>query len=105
MKKILLLLLFCASFLPAEINEYVSDVYFANGIDTSKKQAHKSLTDINDSIRIKYPEAHKSVKNWQVSYNHTHGIGIDLYESSSFPSVLGGNAYENIKSPKLLYLY
>lgn len=30
---------------------------------------------------IKYPEAYKSVKNWKVSYNHTHGKGIDLYES------------------------
>ena len=43
MKKILLIVLFSISFSSAEINEYVSDVYFANGIDTSKKQAYKSI--------------------------------------------------------------
>ena len=78
MKKILLIFFFSISFLSAEINEYLSDVYFANGIDTSEDDAKLSLEDINDSVRIKYPEAYKSVKNWQVSYNHTHGIGIDL---------------------------
>ncbi len=37
MKDILLILFLLSSFLYAEINERKSDVYFANGIDTSKK--------------------------------------------------------------------
>ena len=74
MKKILLMLFLGLSFLSAEINEYRSDVYFANGIDTSEDDAKLSLKDINDSMRIKYPEAYNSVNDWQVSYNHTHGI-------------------------------
>lgn len=81
MRKILFLLLFCLTFASAEINEYLSDVYFANGIDTSEDDAKLSIKDINDSIKTNYPEAYKYVDNWNVSYNHTHGIGIDLYES------------------------
>jgi hypothetical protein len=81
MKKIFLILLIGISFSYAEINEYMSDVYFANGINTGQDDAKLSLEDINNSIRIEYPESYKSVANWQVSYNHTHGIGIDLYES------------------------
>ena len=81
MKKVLLVLLFCVNFLSAEINEYVSDVYFANGIDTSKKAADESKRKLSKKFKLVNPEAYKSVKNWQVSYNHTHGIGIDLYES------------------------
>ena len=79
MKKVLLILLFGISFLSAEINEYVSDVYFANGIDTSYSQAKKSRDDLNISTMIKYPEAYKSVNDWKISYNTTHDI--DLYES------------------------
>ena len=36
MKKIFLILLLGASFSFAEINEYMSDVYFANGIGTDQ---------------------------------------------------------------------
>ena len=81
MRNIVLLLLFCMTLLSAEVNECKSDVYFANGIDTSEDDAKLSLADINDSMRIKYPESYKSVAEWKVNYNHTHGIGIDQYES------------------------
>ena len=64
MNKILLILFLSISFLFAEINEYMSDVYFANGIDTSEDDAKLSLKDINDSMRIKYPEAYNSVNDW-----------------------------------------
>jgi len=81
MKKIHFILLLCVSFLSAEINEYISDVYFANGIDTKKEDADKSIKIISKKFKLSYPEAYKSIKNWKVSYNTTHGIGIDLYES------------------------
>ena len=81
MMKIIFALLLSISFLSAEINECLSDVYFANGIDTSEDDAKLAIEDINNSIRIKYPNSYKYVANWKVSYNHTHGKGIDLYES------------------------
>jgi hypothetical protein len=81
MKRILFLILFVLTFSSAEINEYLSDVYFANGIDTDDKEAYEALGDINISTMIEYPESYKYVAKWNISYNHTHGIGIDLYES------------------------
>ena len=64
-----------------EVNEYFSDVYFANGINTDEITAKKSRDKISKKFEISPPEAYKSVASWKVSYNHTHGIGIDLYES------------------------
>ena len=94
MKKILLIFFFSISFLSAEINEYVSDVYFANGIDTSYSQAKKSRDDLNISTMIKYPKAYKSVKNWQISYNHPRS------------HVIRGNAYCNRKTnDNMAYFY
>ena len=74
MKKILLILLFFISFLSAEINEYLTDVYFANGIDTSIKAADESKRKLSKKFKLFNPEAYNSVNDWQVSYNHTHGI-------------------------------
>jgi len=62
----------------AEINEYVSDVYFANGIDTTKEQAYLSKDKFDEKFKLFNLEAYNSVNDWQISYNHTHGIGIDL---------------------------
>ncbi len=81
MKKIFLILLVCTSFLSASINECLSDVYFANGIDTTYKQAKKSKNELRDTIKLSHSETLKSINDWNISYNHTHGIGIDLYES------------------------
>jgi len=64
-----------------EVNECNSDVYFANGINTDEITAKKSRDKISKKTKISFPEAYKYVANWKVSYNHTHGIGIDLYES------------------------
>jgi len=77
MKKIILIILLFTSFLSASINEYLSDVYFANGIDTKKEDADDSLRIINKKFKLSNPEAYKYVNDWNVSYNHTHGIGID----------------------------
>ena len=51
MKKILILLLLVTSFLWAEIDEYKSDVYFANGIATSEEEANKSLKKIKSEFK------------------------------------------------------
>jgi len=81
MKKILFLILLGFTLASAEINEYLSDVYFANGIDTTYKQAKDAREDLNISTMIAYPQSYKYISKWGISYNHTHGIGIDLYES------------------------
>ena len=63
------------------VNECVSDVYFANGIDTTREQSYDSLDKISEKFKLYNPVSYKFVADWNVSYNHTHGIGIDLYES------------------------
>ena len=64
-----------------EVNECLNDVYFANGIDTDEISAKKSRDMISKKFQSFNPTAYKKVKEWKVSYNHTHGMGIDLYES------------------------
>ena len=61
MKKIVFILLFGMSFLFAEINEYLTDVYFANGIDTTYNEAKKARDDLNISIMLDYPDSYKYV--------------------------------------------
>ena len=89
MKKILILLLLVTSFLWAEIDEYKSDVYFANGIATTEETAKKSIEEINLKFKASNPETYKSVKKWDVVYNHTHGIALDLYESLVLFPIVG----------------
>jgi len=81
MKRILFLILIGFTFASAEINEYLSDVYFANGIDTSFQDANKAKNKLMDDFELSNPQAYQYIDDWNVSYNHTHGIGIDLYES------------------------
>ena len=81
MKKIVLLFLLSISFLSAEINECVSDVYFANGINTDSDDAKQDLNRINTKFEAAHPDSYKHVADWKVALNHTQGFGIDLYES------------------------
>lgn len=81
MRKIFLGYIFLLSILSAEINEYMSDVYFANGINTDGKKADKALKDIKSSFEISHPDSFKAVNDWKVSINRTQGLGIDLYEA------------------------
>jgi len=48
-------------------------------LNTNEDEAKLALKDLNEYTLAKYPASYKSVANWKVSYNHTHGIGIDLY--------------------------
>ena len=50
MKNIFLGFIFLLSVSSAEINEYMSDVYFANGINTNGKQGDKALKDIEETL-------------------------------------------------------
>ena len=62
------------AYLKAEINEYKSDVYFANGINTDKFSASKTKTDIMIMYKFHNPALYKSVNDWKVSVNHTEGM-------------------------------
>lgn len=81
MKIFLILFLFLTSLQALEVNEYLSDVYFANGINTDEDSAKKSRDVLSKKFKLFNPQAYHNVKDWKVSYNHTHGMGIDLYES------------------------
>ena len=65
----------------AAIDERKTDVYFANGINTDEQRARDAAKDLNFSFHIYNSTLYKLVADWKVAYNHTHGIGIDLYES------------------------
>ena len=81
MKKKLLILILLLSSLFAEIDERKSDVYFANGIDTSEGEARAALNKLKVETKIEYPSSFKDIKEWKASYNHSYGMGVDLYES------------------------
>jgi len=81
MRKIFLGFLFLLSVSFAEINEYMSDVYFANGINTDKLKADEAIKDIKLTFETSHPDSFKAVNDWKVSLNRTQGIGIDLYEA------------------------
>jgi len=83
MKKILfiLLLLFAVNS-QATVDERLSDVYFANGIDTLQEDAEKIRDKLQDLTEIEKPESFKSIANWKVSYNKTKGFQQDIYETS-----------------------
>ena len=81
MKRLLLIIALLNGISHAVVNECKSDVYFANGIDTSKKAANESARQLSKKFKLYNPESYKSVAKWKVNYNHTHSICIDLYES------------------------
>ena len=66
MKKIFLILVLGISYLSAEINEYLSDVYFANGIDTTREQAYLS--------KDKFPRSHAERGNAYSNLKHSMTI-------------------------------
>ncbi len=62
MKKIFLILLLGMNFSFAEINEYMSDVYFANGIDTSIGQATRAKDKLKDKFELSQPDAYTPIQ-------------------------------------------
>jgi len=88
MKKLLLLLLVSLSWLNAiEIDEYKTDVYFANGILTNEKNATSNTLLLEKSIRIKRyndneEKMYQHIGKVKEAYNETHFGGFgDLIES------------------------
>ena len=67
----------------ASIDERKTDVYFANGIKTDKRDAINHAGILRDAIIDKYKidTYNKTIGNAGYSYNETHGIAADLLES------------------------
>lgn len=68
---------------PQEINEYLNDVYFANGINTDDASAESTKNRIQKHYKYHNPTFYKSVNDWKVSVNHTEGVALDLVEAAS----------------------
>lgn len=85
MKKLFLLfaLFLNSAIVLATIDERKIDVYFANGISTSKAVARFDAGILRDAIIDKYRIVayNKMIGNVGYSYNETHGIAADLLES------------------------
>ena len=83
MKNIFIIfILLLSTFLYASIDERKSDVYFANGIDTTKKQANDAKNVLLKQTKKLNLDSFNSIANWEVSYNETHGFQQDIYESA-----------------------
>jgi hypothetical protein len=83
MKKYLFLFLTFTVFamqLKAEtINEYMNDIYFANGINTSRASARITL---DNTIRVEVlKQQYYQKTNFKLAYNNTLGIAFDLLEA------------------------
>jgi len=86
MKKLLFVLLIWIIPLlgSANINEYLTDVYFANGILTDEGNATANTTLLRNAIIEQYgslPEMKKHIGKVKEAYNNTHGLIPDLGES------------------------
>jgi len=87
MKRVLFLLLipFIAFANTGFINECVTDVYFANGIMNSKKDARDSLKLIKDEIQATFynDDEAEMLKhhNFDTAYNESYGMASDLFKS------------------------
>jgi len=85
-----------------KINECISDVYFANSIMTTKKDARKILKLLKNETRIEQYSGNLSNMdkelNFKLSYNRTHGSYGDIYDTYMFLSTEedGWKTYENV---------
>lgn len=70
------------------INECMSDIYFANSIETTKKEAKKHLSLIRKKIKLKkYSGSSKQMNqilNFKLNYNESHGLNLDIYDTFMF---------------------
>ena len=69
----------------APIDERVTDIYFANGIMNSKKDARASLKLVEDEVLLSLYNGDKlemeKHHNFDTAYNESYGMGLDLFES------------------------
>ena len=73
----------------SSIDEYKTDVYFANGIDTDEGNATANTLLLENSIKEKFYknsaiEMNKYIAKVAESYNHTDNIVLDFWESISW---------------------
>ena len=88
MRKLLLLLfvLIYPVFSFGAINEYLTDIYYANGMQVNERNATASTILLRDSIRIELygnsdKEMEKHIDKVKEAYKSTHGFASDLLES------------------------
>ena len=70
----------------SSIDEYKTDVYFANGIDMDEGNATANTLLLENSIKEKFYknsaiEMNKYIAKVAESYNHTDNIVLDFWES------------------------
>jgi len=68
------------------INEYMNDIYFANGINTSRPDAQKQLDELilEEVLITQFNGDFQKMKqsaDFKLAYNNTLGIAFDLLES------------------------
>ncbi|MDR1460483.1 MAG: hypothetical protein LBI78_02435 [Campylobacteraceae bacterium] len=87
MKKLILLLIFLVSFLVSQeikVDERISDIYFANGILTTEKQAWEASKLISDATKKDIYNGNtaemKRFTNFDLLYNNTYGFYADVLE-------------------------
>jgi hypothetical protein len=82
MKKLILLYMACVSLSFSAVNEYKTDVYFANGIKTEKRDAIYNTVILRKAIIQKYGNNEYKIRIGEVgySYNQTEGFW-DVIES------------------------
>lgn len=87
MKKILYLLIFpiLLSATSIQVDERQTDIYFANGIMNTKKNARDNLKLIRDQVRDNLYAGNQvemnKYHNFGTAYNETHGMASDLFEA------------------------
>ncbi|VAW48065.1 hypothetical protein MNBD_GAMMA04-158 [hydrothermal vent metagenome] len=88
MKKLLLLLLILSPLMSnAAVDESKTDVYFANGIDTTEEQAWEALDEIitpsieKDIFSGDTAKMDQQIGKFDLLYNETHGLSNDLAEA------------------------
>ncbi len=70
----------------SELNEYQTDIYFANGILTEDKDAKYNAEEvlapaIENNLYQNEDEMKKYIGKVDYAYNSTHGMGLDVWES------------------------
>ena len=88
MKKLLLLLLFLSPLSSmASVDESKMDMYFANGVDTSRKQAKEALNNVLKPTITKeiynndITKRDQAIGKFDLLYNNTDGLLSDLSEA------------------------
>ena len=97
MKKSIYILLFCLlaiSLFDGICTASICDtkesvVFFGNGVKSTKRDAYDSIESIKKSLRSELPPNEFELLEFDIAYNDTHGLPLDLLESTL--QILTGN--------------